>query len=257
MANSIRNQEGRQLLATLTNEPFQPVRLYYTIPSKLFVLKKLKRLRCVVEAPEEKCLQWLFEAEAKSLQFFGGYDDVPPARRPIVIGRIRFPDRASMTIETTSIPRAIECARFFGPRLGPKVLALRVRLVNRCFAGDEGSGSELCATLDRDVTVVDPRAAEEELRRDLAAVKSMDDHDGASPEDRARRFMERRKKDDVPPVEDFPLAPEEETPDFLHLATTLQFRLVRAVEHWKGNTHLTLPAIIMRTVEQGMQARGS
>ncbi len=57
-------------------------------------------------------------------------------------------------------------------------------------------------------------------------------------------------------VEDFPLAPEEETPEFQHLATTLQFRFVRAVEHWRGNTHLTLTAIIVRTVEEGMRARG-
>ena len=35
-------------------------------------------------------------------------------------------------------------------------------------------------------------------------------------------------------VEDFPLAPEEETPDFQHLANTLKFRFIRAVEHWRG-----------------------
>ena len=57
-------------------------------------------------------------------------------------------------------------------------------------------------------------------------------------------------------VEDFPLAPEEETPDFEHLATGLQFRFLRALEHWRGNTHLTLTAIIVRTLEQGMRDRG-
>jgi hypothetical protein len=60
-------------------------------------------------------------------------------------------------------------------------------------------------------------------------------------------------KKDVPMVEDFPLAPEEETPEFRDLATTLGFRLVRAVEHWNGNTDLTLPAIIVRTVEAGIR----
>jgi hypothetical protein len=63
-----------------------------------------------------------------------------------------------------------------------------------------------------------------------------------------------RSGQDVPVVEDFPLAPEEETPDFQHLANTLQFRLLRALEHWKGNTHLTLTAIIVRTVNAGLQA---
>lgn len=74
----------------------------------------------------------------------------------------------------------------------------------------------------------------------------------------AAESLEQRLKSrvDVPMVEDFPLAPEEETPDFDHLATALQFRFVRAFEHWRGNTHLTLTAIIVRTVEQGMRDRG-
>jgi hypothetical protein len=58
-------------------------------------------------------------------------------------------------------------------------------------------------------------------------------------------------------VEDFPLDPEAETPDFQHLATTLRLRFARAVEHWRGNTHLTLAAIILRMVQQNMQGGGS
>jgi hypothetical protein len=59
-----------------------------------------------------------------------------------------------------------------------------------------------------------------------------------------------------PMVEDFPLAPEEETPDFEHLATTLRLRFARAFEHWRGNTHLTLAAIILRSVERRTPAGG-
>jgi hypothetical protein len=68
--------------------------------------------------------------------------------------------------------------------------------------------------------------------------------------------LERRlkNKEDVPLIEDFPLAPEEETPDFRHLTFTLQLRLIRAMEHWRGNTDLTLTALIMRAVEQGVLA---
>ena len=61
-----------------------------------------------------------------------------------------------------------------------------------------------------------------------------------------------KSKEEVPMVEDFPLAPEEETPGFQHLATGLQLRLVRAVEHWRGNTHLTLTAIVLlQSFEEG------
>lgn len=61
-----------------------------------------------------------------------------------------------------------------------------------------------------------------------------------------------KSKEDVPLLEDFPLAPEEETTDFQHMATGLQFRSGRAFDHWRGNMHLTLAAIIVRTVEEGI-----
>jgi hypothetical protein len=240
----------RCLLVTMTSEPFQPVRLYYAVPDASLVTGKLEALRCVVEAPIERCRQWLYHAEAASIRFpAGGYDDVPKERRPIVLGRIRFPAREVMTLETNSLERAIAGARFFAPRLGPEVVAMRYRVVNRWFAADEGEPDKLMTTLDQDVTVIDPRIAEATMLRELAGVRSAD-MERASAE-----YVERRleSKDDVPIVEDFPLAPEEETPDFEHLTTGLRFRFVRAHEHWRGNTHLTLAAIIVRAVEQNMR----
>jgi hypothetical protein len=93
--------------------------------------------------------------------------------------------------------------------------------------------------------------AEATLVRELAGVRSAQDAKRTAAE-----FVERRlrSKEDVPMVEDFPLAPEEETSDFKHLAAGLRFRFVRAHEHWRGNTHLTLAAIIVRAVEQNMRA---
>lgn len=246
--------KDRPLLATMTNEPFQPVRLYYAVVDRPLVLRKLAALRCMVEAPSERCRQWLFHAESASLRFpGGGYDDVPKKARPIVLGRIRFPAHETMTLETNSLDRAIAGARFFAPRLGPSVVAMRFRLVNRWFAPHEGQPNQLMATLDQDVTVIDPRVAEAALERRLAGVRSTQDAERAFAESLEQRL---KSKDDVPMVEDFPLAPEEETPEFTHLATALQLRFVRAFEHWRGNTDLTLPALIVRTVEQRMRDRG-
>lgn len=240
------NKKKKVLLATMTNEPFQPVRLYYTIPDRSFVTEKLSLLECMSEVPPERCWQWLFDAEAASLQFGAGYDNVPKEKRPIVLGRIRFPKGGSMTLQTNSILRAIEGAKFFASWLGPEVVATRCRVVNRCFDAGEGPPDMLMATLDHDVTVIDPREGEAAMKRELKGMRLRQDGERAMKE-----YMERRlkSKEDVPMVEDFPLVPEEETPDFEHLATTLQFRFVRAVEHWRGNTHLTLTAIIMRLVE--------
>jgi hypothetical protein len=248
---SAKRKKQRYLLATMTNEPFQPVRLYYSIPDCPFVTEKLRALKCMIEVPRERCWQWLFDAEAALLRFAaGGYDDVPKERRPVVLGCIRFPKPGGMTLQTNSIDRAIVGARFFAPRLGPEVVALRVRVVNRCFAADEGPPHRLMAMLDQDVTLIDPREVEAAFTRDFKGVRTMEDAERAATASLQRRLA---SKEDVPVVEDFPLAPEEETPEFRDLATTLGFRLVRAVEHWKGNTDLTLAAIIVRTVEDGMR----
>jgi hypothetical protein len=242
----------RRILATMTNEPFQPVRLYYSVPCRSTVIEALRGMKCMLEVPPERCWQWLFDAEAASLRFGGGYDDVPEEKRPIVLGRIRFPELGGMTLQVNSILRAIEGARFLGPRLGPEVVAIRCRLVNRCFAADEGPLDELMQTLDRDVTVVDPRVTESVLRREFTAVRTFPEAQRALAESLKRRL---ESKEDVPMVEDFPLAPEEETPEFRDLAAALQLRLVRAMEHWRGNTDLTLAAIIVRTVEANTRTR--
>ena len=96
-------------------------------------------------------------------------------------------------------------------------------------------------------TWLDPRDAEAALIRQFKGVQP-----GLDAKRAVAEFVDQRieSKEDVPMVEDFPLAPEEETPDFQHLATSLQFRLVRAFEHWRGNTHLTLTAIVVRTLDE-------
>ncbi|MBM3790760.1 MAG: hypothetical protein FJW35_10500, partial [Acidobacteria bacterium] len=223
----------------MTGEPFQPVRLYYSIPDRLFVVQRLRAMKCMLEVPPERCWQWLFQSEAASLRFPGNYDAVPKEKRPIVLGRLRFSKNDYMTLQTNSIPRAIEAARFFGPRLGPEVIAMRCRVVNRCFAAGEGKLDELMETLDRDITVIDPREAEAAVRREFAGVRKPQ-HAERTVAGYVERILESKR--DVPLVEDFPLIPEEETPEFRELAVTLHLRGVRALEHWQGNTHLTLAA---------------
>jgi hypothetical protein len=60
---------NKRLLATTNNEPFQPVRLYYSIPDRSLVTRKLRAVKCMIEVPPERCWQWLFHAEAASIRF--------------------------------------------------------------------------------------------------------------------------------------------------------------------------------------------
>jgi hypothetical protein len=231
------------LLATTTNEPFQPVRIYFAVPDADALMAKLQTLACMNVDPTRNCLEWLFDQESASLRFPGTFEDVPPAMRPIVLGRLRFPRKTAMTLQANSISRAIEGARFFGAKLGPLAVALRVRLVNRCFAASEGDINELAKTLDHDVVVVDPREGEMVLER---AFKSLKTREGM-----LQFFKESQIGEDVPLVEDLQLNPEEETPAFDTLATTLNLRAIRAWEHWQGHTDVTLGSLIRKATEPG------
>ena len=140
--------------------------------------------------------------------------------------------------------------KFFGPLFGARVVARRARVINRFFEGTELAGGleQLDRHLDQNVTVIDPRVAEQKMEQYLAGAKTPEEARSA-----LERYYEdkRRERRDVPLVEDFPLAPEEETPDFMHLGMTLRLRGFRAYEHWNGNTNLILQDIIYRLAEQG------
>lgn len=231
----------------MTNEPFQPVRLYYSIPGRAFAAKALGGLQCVAEAPEERCFHWLYCGEAASLPLGDGYDSIPAERRPISLGRIRFPSDSRMVLQTNSVARAVAAAQFFAPRFGPKCTAIRLRIVNRLFAAEEGPPDVLMKSLDENVSVRDPREAEAAFERKFEGVRTLAEAERVAAEDLKRKL---ESKEDVPLVEDFPLAPEEETPDFQHLTIALHLRFARAVEHWRGNVDVTLTALIVRMVEQ-------
>jgi hypothetical protein len=156
-----------------------------------------------------------------------------------------------MVLQTNSIARAIGAAKFFAPYLGPECTAIRCRLVNRLFVAEEGRLEELMKILDQNVTVIDPREAEAAFGREFKDARTKGDAERVAAESLEGRL---KSKQNVPLIEDFPLAPEEETPDFRHLTFTLQLRLIRAMEHWRGNTDLTLTALIMRVVKEGVQA---
>jgi hypothetical protein len=143
------------LLATTTNEPFQPVRIYFAVPDADALMAKLQTLACMNVDPTRNCLEWLFDQESASL-----------------------------------------------PREGEMVL-------ERAF-------------------------------------KSLKTREGM-----LQFFKESQIGEDVPLVEDLQLNPEEETPAFDTLATTLNLRAIRAWEHWQGHTDVTLGSLIRKATEPG------
>jgi hypothetical protein len=242
-----------RLLVTYTKEPFQPVRLYYTIPSKPVVTQILGGLRCTVQEPAGRTWQWLYQNEAAAITFGIPYAEVPAEVQPVIIGRFKFPEPKRMVVEVRSIQRAIEAAKFFGPILGERVVLRRTRVINRWLNGDEATGGldRLDRHLDANVVVIDPEKTAADLDRLMAKFDTKRERRAAW-----EAYHEARRHEHVPLVEDFPLAPEEETPEFRDLNMTLMFRAIHAWEHWRGNKDLTLSDVIHKTIEDGF-AKGA
>jgi hypothetical protein len=235
---------NRTLLMTVTAEPFTPVRLYFTYPNRSAVVKAFRRLRCMDEDNGAGCWVWLYEREAAKLTFGQPREKLDPKVHPIVIGRF-FLEKEGMYLAVRSADRAVQAALFFKPFFGPEVVLARARLLNRMLEVREAAGGldKLDELLDKNVTVIDPADAEERLEKAMAGARTMQEKQAAL--DRHRQEQRTR---DVPLVEDFPLHAEEETPEYRDLKFTLEIRMVRAYEHWKGNK-VTLADLLYKLVE--------
>jgi ketosteroid isomerase-like protein len=231
------------LLVTSTKEPYQPVRLTYDVPNSAFVRKRLRGLDCVGEDAETGRLSVWLHGETLALRFEQPPSEFVAGGRKVILGVFRFPDPKRMTLEVRSIPRAIELARLLRPRMGPEVVLARVRVVNRLFEAKEGRDLDvLDKCLDRDVTVIRP----DEIEREQRAYVDV----GRTQEERRARFFEwheRRRGHDVPVVEDYPTAPEEETETFRDLAMGLELRALRSLRQWNGES-VTLRQLIEEVV---------
>jgi hypothetical protein len=125
-------------LTTVTGEPLQPIRLYFSVVSKAAVTRTLLGLRCVDEDQHGRRLVWLYQYEAAALTFgTRAHRDLPTDVHPVVIGELRFPERNRMVFAVRSADRAIEGAKFFKAILGANVSLVRARVVNRWFEASE------------------------------------------------------------------------------------------------------------------------
>ena len=246
------------LLVTTTGEPYQPVRLKWTVPTKAHCLQRLEALECVGLNSETNLLSLWHTAEAQRLKLgtAHGLPGAPPSPlggRLVILGTFRFPDATSMVLEVRSIPRATEVARLLRPVLGERAKLTRARVVNRWFAASELADglSQLDKWLDRNVTVIRWEETEQELD---AFVKR-----GRTPEERQALFFawhEGRRELDVPLVEDFPCHPEDEDEQMGDLARTLNFRFMRASRHWAGEP-VTLQQVIEKAVAERFSPSGA
>jgi hypothetical protein len=68
----------KQSIQTLTGELFQPIRLYYRLHNKSAVQVAFNKLRCMEFDKPGKRWVWVYDDEAKKLQFNKLCSSIPP-----------------------------------------------------------------------------------------------------------------------------------------------------------------------------------
>ncbi len=224
------------LLATMTGEHFQPVRLHYKVRNRPGLVRAFEKLRCLEYDPTRKRWVWLYAHEAKTLRFRRSYAEFPKELHPIVIGAFFLRSKETLLLDLRSCERALLAIPFFDQHLPRKLVELEdAEVVDRLFPATEANLKLTPdALFDRQIgTGLDPEALVRRLAEKTADVQD--------PEEKLRIALEdlqSRAKEPLPEIERFPVHYAEDGIDGLTLA--LRLRQLVAMQHWLGHPGYTL-----------------
>src|SRR5437763_8838113 len=111
----------KTVLASITGELFQPVRLHYQVLDQACLKRALDNLRCLEHDTPRKRRVWLYDHEARSLRFPKSFSEIPESLRPIVIGSFYQRQEAQLILDLRSCERAVAAIPFFDKYLPRKV----------------------------------------------------------------------------------------------------------------------------------------
>jgi hypothetical protein len=216
---------------TVTGEIFQPVRLYYTVSNRQRVETCLGRLRCMnVDAPQKRWI-WLYDEEAKCIDFKNKFSSLPENIRPVIIGSLVWKSAETLILDVRSFERALAAIQFFDKHISRSLAKVtHCATVNRIFEITESSASNFDVFFENNdkLVEIDPDAFMDKVRAtplskngspDLQAIISFLDNE-------MDRFFE---------IEKFPTHFYEDGIESLR--GSFIFRRTIALERWEGNVN--------------------
>lgn len=243
---------GHQLMAVMTGEPYQPIRLYYQVLKKQAFLGRLKRLHCMQHETESDRWLWLYHREASTLQFQISPGEIPKAMRPLVLGKfaMRSPDLA--TLDVLSMERGLIALDFFHDKISPKLARPeRIRVYNRLssYADVSPKPGELYDRFDElfendRVKLPDDERVQAELDRITERYQ-----DPEARRQAIEAFLDIRAKTAMPLVEEYRIYLEDIEERFARIRMGIMTRFKVAMEHWHGNTSYTQHDAILEWID--------
>jgi hypothetical protein len=160
--------ENATIMATLTGEYTQPVRLCYKVYDKQAIHSKIfKNMKCMsYDSPNNRWV-WLFDHEAKNLSFEKTYKELPKHLHPVVIGSFFSDNDDEMHLDVRSHERAEHAIVFFDRYIPRNIAEVTDAIIlNRLITQKE---MELLNDFDnffKDVTIVDKAKEFDEMMKD-------------------------------------------------------------------------------------------
>ena len=112
-----KNIDPSTLLMTITEEYFQPARIYYDVYDQGSLQKIFLDLHCIDFDDQKNRWVWNYTDEAKGIHFKLSWSDIPKEAHPLVIGSLYVPRENQMYIDVNSFERIPEAVRFFSDRI--------------------------------------------------------------------------------------------------------------------------------------------
>jgi hypothetical protein len=93
------------LLMTITEEFFQPARIYYDMYDQVALQDIFLNLKCMDYDDQKNRWVWNYTDEAKKIQFKRNWSEIPKESHPLVIGSLYAPNENQMYIDVNSFER--------------------------------------------------------------------------------------------------------------------------------------------------------
>ena len=250
-ASNIKPPE-KSLVKTLTDEFFQPMRLYYTIHDKQALECCLKHLKCMLY--NENLNDWVvnYAAEAANMKLKVPPSKVPKKARPLIIATIYIDNEHAMLIDVRSIERAAKMIAFIDQYIPKKVAEITHTAIYNKLITVAGDDMKSVMDIDYDdifnqknVTVIDPEESIQESN-DIAA----------QYEDKKERLevfcrqTEDKAKKPLPTVEKFPVHYYEDGID--SFKTTCSMRQMIAMQHYLGHEDFSFYDLIQELAHKNI-----
>lgn len=232
-------------LTTITDEPYQPARIYYQVGQKNAVLGRFKRLRCIEHDVTHNRWLWLYTQEAKNLKFFQSYQDIPKEHRPVVLGYFTFEGDLQLRLDVCSLERVIAAISFFDQKINRRLAQVKkIKVVNKLFPATSTEEE-----ISRHHTIFFEQREAVNPKDEMAKLEEIASQYEDEEERREATFayFEKIKKKTLPEIEEI------ET-DFYEfgiesIAMCLSMKTIEARQHWRGNKNFSQSDIIETLLE--------